>query len=277
MKANEQLTAALNKCTEGLRASLMYQFTVNADATLKEFQEQAAKTGSLNTYDHYKEVSSYGSSRSEYFRVQAYRAAVARAGFLKRVEMTDAEYAAAKVYSREKTIVLEGAALTAEFAKRAAEYATAALAGFIFKMQSKLNAMGTLTKVVFDGSLGNNRIDLTYTNATMNITNTVIIKSSNRGLLFNQFPTTFHTVVINGTPLKTPSEAKVKKAMKEAATGEKIADVTTYIVRATSKFYPQATRPIFKGEDKAQAEAALAAAKEDKRRYSYAYMEAKVT
>lgn len=117
---------------------------------------------------------------------------------------------------RNKLIYTVAADVDARIAKVANAQADMAVAGFIRKMTSKLEGLaGHEAKVEFRGSLSYNSFRIiTTTGASFAVENNIIIKSSNRGKMFNQYPTTFHNVVLaDGTQVKAPSEAKVKAAL----------------------------------------------------------------
>jgi hypothetical protein len=102
-------------------------------------------------------------------------------------------------------------------------------------------------------------LDLKYETGSMRVGSKVIVNVSSLGKLFNQYPTTFHNVVIQGKQIKNASEAKVKKLMK-AARGISVDDKLTYKVtlRARSmRFSHKApARAQYTGDSKEQAEAA---------------------
>ena len=60
-----------------------------------------------------------------------------------------------------------------------------------------------------------NVLNMRYENATMEIHNNIILKVSKYGKPFNQYPTTFRNVLVNGEKVKRASEKNVKEAMSK--------------------------------------------------------------
>jgi hypothetical protein len=98
----------------------------------------------------------------------------------------------------------------------AREFAALVLQGYVLKLQRKLDEVWKskeLTKAELSGGLNYQWLKFEFADGSRFLVhNDVVHKFSSRGRPFAQFPTTFHDVVLaDGTRMKNPSEAKMKK------------------------------------------------------------------
>lgn len=189
-------------------AQLVEQYTNNAQATIAAWQKLCAEKN-VTDPRHLWPTSSTRQARWEYFRNQQAQQAIAPY-----IQVDDPK----PTYSFNEARKMALRANHAEIiAKRAKEYADAAVAGFIAKMNAKFEgiceAKGNLTKVAANGSLGWNAIRFEFADgSSFDAQNSIVSKWSSKGRPFNQYPTTFHNVVLpDGSRMKNPSESRVKK------------------------------------------------------------------
>jgi len=102
--------------------------------------------------------------------------------------------------------------------RKANDYAAFTVAEFAVKMIKKLESIveskGNLTAIEVHGSgVLTNVLKFVFADgSSFQVFNDIVVACSNRGVVFNRFPTTFRDVVLpDGSRMKSPSEAKVKK------------------------------------------------------------------
>lgn len=275
----EQLSEALDKVTDHLREQIKDQYTKQAEkaaakyAKLREtfkFEEKYGKKHVGNVYEM-KMPSDFQMGRYYRFDKEKYE-------FYQNAENSLSDYTVMMLTGLTETKNVDGSErekngfdsykekvtnlkenLAEAITEQAYKYADESLASFKAKMQNKLENLGTLTKAEFTGDLYRNMLSLTYKNASMTIESKVIVNCSKLGKLFNQYPSTFHNVVIDGKAMKGASELKVKKAMKasrEAAgdTGKVGYRVSARYTRANVRQFKGIARNKYKGDSKEEAE-----------------------
>ena len=275
----EQLSAALDAVTNHLREKIKEQYTAQAEKAaakytrLREtfqFEEKYGKKHVGNIYEmttpndfKMKKLFRFDKERYDFYRnidnsLTSYDSMML-AGLTetKNADGTESKKNGMDYHKEKVTNLKEN--LAEAITKKAYEYADESLASFKAKMQSKLEALGTLTEAKFTGDLYRNALSLTYTNATMTIESKVIVNVSKLGKLFNQYPSLFTGVKIDGKVMKGASELKVKKAMKVSRTESGDAGKVAYRVsarysKANVRVYKGVARNKYKGEDKTEAE-----------------------
>lgn len=205
-----EIKAIVEQIAEKFRAQLVEQFTQSAQATIANWQKLSAEKG-VTDPRHLWPTSSTRQNRYEYFANQQAERAISP--YVEQVK--DETYY--KPWGVAKTYALKSGN-EERIAKKAKEYADFAVAGFITKMVSKFEgiceAKGNVTTVKANGSLGWNAIRFEFADgASFDAQNNIVSKWSSKGRPFNQYPTTFHNVILpGGERMKQPSESKVKEA-----------------------------------------------------------------
>lgn len=209
------LDAAIDAVLANMHASLVEQHKRAVAADLKEW-EARCKEVDKGEGPIYTGIYSLWPSLAFPYKAQAMRHTI---GEILVGESIGFDPASGRVYAHHHRdyIPADVAARTEAAAQR---YATDSLAGFKAKMHRKLSDLGAVQEVAYShfGTAWESTLRLTYARASMLVDNSVVLKFSKYGKAFNQFPARFHAVVIDGQPMKTPSEAKVKKAMQALAT-----------------------------------------------------------
>jgi hypothetical protein len=199
------IKAIVEQIAAKFHAQLVEQFSHNARAALINWQKESTEKNISDPW-YLWPCKSCVQNRWEYFRNQQKQRAVSP--YIETVDHSCMPVA--KVY-RLKANAAE------IIAKKAKEYADFAVTGFIAKMVSKFDgiceAKGNVTTVKANGSLGWNAIRFEFADgSSFDAQNSIVSKWSVNGRPFNQYPTTFHNVILpGGERMKQPSEAKVKK------------------------------------------------------------------
>ena len=280
----EQLSAALDAVTNHLREKIKEQYTAQAERAAEKytrlrdaFDYAAEDTRSRSSigkgsvgyigaltkpYDHdlrrmRRDDPERAKQYDDYNNYLTKHDLLMLSGLTETKNADGTEKSSHDYYKAKVTTLVKD--LAAAITKEAYKYADESLASFKAKMQKKLEALGTLTKAEFTGDLYRNALTLNYTNATMTIESKVIVNVSKLGKLFNQYPSLFTGVKIDGTAMKGASELKVKKAMKVSRTESGDAGKVAYRVsarysKANVRVYKGVARNKYKGEDKAEAE-----------------------
>lgn len=218
---NEQLSKALDSVTTKLRQTILEGFKASMIARTATYLEDGMKFQTFESYGlaedkfgvgTYVKVNEKRGYRMMVSDLQS-RKLVVPAGSAPRT-LPKKESERSFYIEKEFRVYAKAVDFDARLDKQANEYADDQLAAFKAKMIRKLNAIDVLTKATFSGFLDDNYLALEYKNGSFFLTTKVVYKRSILGTDFVQYPTTFHNAVVNGQPVKTPSEAKVKKAFK---------------------------------------------------------------
>jgi hypothetical protein len=138
----------------------------------------------------------------------AYRMASARYQFLSHYVVTVGEYP-----NKRFEVVADW---EARVAARAAKEAKATVAGFKAKMAKKMDGIfaGRPTTISINGTVARNWFSVEIAGVgSFRVENNVVSVWPRNAVPHHRFPTTFHAVrLANGEEMKSPSEAKVKKA-----------------------------------------------------------------
>lgn len=208
------IKAIVRQIADKFHAQLVEQFTLSANATIADWQKVSADKN-LTDPRHLWPTSSTRQNRYEYFANQQKQQAISP--YIEQAK----DATSYTPWNMPKTYVLRSGN-DERIARKAKDYADFAVAGFIVKMVDKFEgiceAKGNCTVVKANGSLGWNAIRFEFADgASFDAQNSIVSKWSSKGRPFNQYPTTFHNVVLpGGERMKQPSEAKVKKAFVAA-------------------------------------------------------------
>lgn len=203
------IKAIVRQIADKFHAQLTDQFTANANGTIANWQKVSAEKNISDPWFLWPSKSTAQSSY-EYFHNQQLRHEISQ--YIEQAK----DAVQHSIWSTPKTYVLKSDN-DERIAKKAKDYADAAVAGFIAKMNAKFEgiceAKGNLTKVEANGSLGWNAIHFEFADgSSFDAKNNIVHKWSSKGRPFSQYPTTFHNVMFpGGVSMKQPSEAKVKK------------------------------------------------------------------
>jgi len=203
------IKAIVRQIADKFHAQLVEQFTGNANATIAAWQKLSAEKG-LTDPRHLYPTSSTRQSRYDYFRNQQAQQAIS-------VYITRDPNAKVSYMPNVSNVYILRPDHVEVIAKKAKDYADFAVAGFIAKMNAKFEgiceAKGNCTTVKANGSLGWNAIRFEFADgSSFDAQNSIVSKWSSKGRPFNQYPTTFHNVILpGGERMKQPSEANVKK------------------------------------------------------------------
>lgn len=207
------IKAIVRQIADKFHAQLVEQFTQNANATIADWQKVSAEKN-LTDPRHLWPTSSTRQNRYEYFANQQKQQAI-------NPYIEQAAGQSHSIWHTPKNYVLKSGN-DERIAIQAKNYADFAVAGFIVKMVDKFEgiceAKGNCTVVKANGSLGWNAIRFEFADgSSFDAQNSIVSKWSSKGRPFNQYPTTFHNVILpGGERMKQPSEAKVKKAFVAA-------------------------------------------------------------
>ena len=207
------IKAIVRQIADKFHAQLVEQFTQNAQATIANWQKESAEKN-LTDSRHLWPTSSTKQNRYEYFANQQKQQAIAP-------YIEQAAGQSHSIWHTPKNYVLKSGN-DERIAIQAKNYADFAAAGFIAKMVDQFEgiceAKGNCTVVKANGSLGWNAIRFEFADgASFDAQNSIVSKWSSKGRPFNQYPTTFHNVILpGGERMKQPSEAKVKKVFVAA-------------------------------------------------------------
>lgn len=214
--AKSTVEPIIREIAEPWRARLVEDFNAHFKGVVARYQADCAANPAACGDPHYLYPTNGRMGKLEYRAAEAKRARIHSLRVLNRTARPTADWINTNGPQNAYGLNPDWGNIVAI---RADKDATEAVAGFVYKITAKLtgivDAAGGLVKHSTFGSLRNNRLRLECANGlTCDVTNDVVWVCNEYGTVFCRYPTTFHSVILpGGERLKTPSEAKLKKAL----------------------------------------------------------------